>query len=231
MAKAKTKGAPDASIKGETQTLEPIEGGGLYSSGDVRILVIDDDPAIGRLVRATLAGHEFLIDVVSDPAKVNAALRRERHHVVILDYVLPGLVSSEVLTLVQETQPDASIIIVTAYPSFDSAQECLRAQTYDYITKPFAVDVLKKAVMRSLETRGLLRLTERAMREQIGAAIRDRRKALDLTLAELSQRTQVSLGYLSQLELGKNSASIDTLYRIALGLRIRLAELFQSVQA
>ncbi len=84
---------------------------------------------------------------------------------------------------------------------------------------------------RCLESRGLLRLSEEALREQLGAAIREKRKALGLTLAQMAQRTAVSLGYLSQIELGKNSASIETLYRIALGLRLRLADLFQAVQA
>ena len=46
----------------------------------------------------------------------------------------------------------------------------------------------------------------------------------------MAQRTGVSLGYLSQIELGKNSASIETLYRITLGLGIKMAELFQAVQ-
>ena len=49
-------------------------------------------------------------------------------------------------------------------------------------------------------------------------------------LAEMAKRTGVSLGYLSQIELGKNSASIETLYRISLGLGIKMAELFQTVQ-
>ena len=215
----------------EPGDLTPAERGRMYSAGEVRLVVIDDDPAVGRLVQATLAGHEFSIDVVSDPHQVEPALRQQTYHVVILDYVLPGLESIEVLKLVQETQPDASIIVVTAFPSIDSALQCLRAHTYDYITKPFQVDALKKAVIRCLESRGLLRLSEEALREQLGAAIRERRKALGLTLADMSKRTNVSLGYLSQIELGKNSASIETLYRIALGLRVRVADLFQSVQA
>jgi DNA-binding NtrC family response regulator len=135
------------------------------------------------------------------------------------------------LRQVQETQPDASIIVVTAFPSMDSALECLRAHTFDYITKPFQVDVLKRTVIRCLEGRGLLRLSEEALRETLGAAIRERRKALGLTLAEMAKRTNVSLGYLSQIELGKNSASIETLYRIALGLRVRVADLFQNLQS
>jgi len=46
----------------------------------------------------------------------------------------------------------------------------------------------------------------------------------------MANRTGVSLGYLSQIELGKNSASIETLYRISLGLGIKMSELFESVQ-
>ena len=42
--------------------------------------------------------------------------------------------------------------------------------------------------------------------------------------------TNVSLGYLSQIELGKNSASIETLYRICLALGMKMSELFQAVQ-
>jgi CheY-like chemotaxis protein len=223
-----TAGPPDdAAAKEKTK---PIATSRLYSAGEVRIVVIDDDPAIGRLVEATLAGHEFDIKIVSDPAKVEQVLRQQQYHVVILDYVLPGLQSADVLRRVQETQPGAAIIVVTGFPSIDSALECLRAHTYDYLTKPFQVDLLKKTVMRCLESRGLLRLSEEGLREQLGAAIRERRKALGLTLADMAKRTNLSLGYLSQIELGKNSASIETLYRIALGLRVRLVDLFQSLQ-
>ena len=210
---------------------KPLDAAKMYSANDVRLLVIDDDPAVGRLVEATLTGSEFHIEVVSDPRKVEPILREHPYHVVILDYVLPGLESADVLRLVQESQPDACIIVVTAFPSIDSALECLRAHTYDYITKPFQIELLKRTVLRCLESKGLLRLSEEALREQLGAVIRERRKALGLTLADMAKRTNISLGYLSQIELGKSSASIETLYRIALGLRVRVADLFQSVQA
>jgi DNA-binding response OmpR family regulator len=205
--------------------------GRMYSAGDVRLLVLDDDPAIGRLVQAALQGHDFTIDVVTDPSQVEAQVRAQPYHVVILDYVLPGLDTEQVIKWIQEFQADAAVIVITAFPSMDSAVHCLRAHTYDYLTKPFAVENLQRSVLRCLESRGLLRLSEEALREQLGSAIRERRKALGLTLAEMAKRTNVSLGYLSQIELGKNSASIETLYRIALGLRVRVADLFQSVQS
>lgn len=208
-----------------------LEASRFHSAGDVRILVIDDDPAIGRLVQAAFAGHDFHIDVVSDPSLVDMQLREHPYQVIILDYVLPGLESAQVMQSVRDLQSDASIIVITAYPSMDSALQCLRAHTYDYLTKPFQIELLQRSVMRCLESRGLLRLSEEALREQLGAVIRERRKAMGLTLAEMAKRTSISLGYLSQIELGKNSASIETLYRIALGLRVRVADLFQSLQS
>ncbi len=214
----------------------PISGsetediGKLQQASDVRILVLDDDAAIGLLIQSALKGRGFGIEVQTNAALIEGQLKKEQYQLILLDYVLPGLESQTVLEWIHTYQPDASIIVVTAYPSIDSALHCLRSHTYDYITKPFALDHLQKTVTRCLESRGLLRMSEEALREQLGNAIRERRKALGLTLAEMAKRTNVSLGYLSQIELGKNSASVETLYRIALGLRVRIADLFQSVQ-
>ncbi len=202
----------------------------MYCPSEVRILVLDDDDSICRMIQAALSSSTFKVDAVSDPGQLTNALHTQVYHVIILDYVLPGLEASQVLDCLRQTQPEASIIVITAHPSIDSALSCLRARTYDYLTKPFQVSDLQRVVHRCLEGRGLLRLSEEALRESLGTVIRERRKALGLTLAQMAQRTGVSLGYLSQIELGKNSASIETLYRISLGLGFKMADLFQSVQ-
>ena len=206
------------------------EQAGLYCPSEVRILILDDDESICRMIQAAVASSTFKVDIVSDPLHIEDALHSGAYHMIILDYVLPGLEAEQVLDWIRETQPDASIIVVTAYPSIDSALSCLRARTYDYLTKPFQVSHLQRVVNRCLESRGLLRMSEEALRESLGAIIRERRKSHGLTLAQMAQRTGVSLGYLSQIELGKNSASIETLYRITLGLGMKLSELFQAVQ-
>jgi len=203
----------------------------LQSSGDIRILILDDDPATCSVIQAALSNRDFIIDVVSDPQLVESALSQsQQYHLIVLDYVLPGLEPEQVFAWIRDTQPEANIVVVTGYPSVDSALSCLRARTYDYLTKPFQVDQLREIVFRCLEGKGLLRMTEDALREALGTAIRDRRKTLGLTLSNMSTKTGVSLGYLSQIELGKNSASIETLYRICLALGMKMSELFQSVQ-
>ena len=200
-------------------------------SGEIRILVVDDDPATCAVIQAALANRDFQIDTVTDPMLVEGVLSRQRHyHLIVMDYVIPGLDADQVFGWVRDNQPEANIVVVTGYPSVDSALSCLRARTYDYLTKPFQVDHLREIVIRCLEGKGLLRMTEAALRESLGAAIREKRKQLGFTLSNMSERTGVSLGYLSQIELGKNSASIETLYRICLALGIKMSDLFTAVQ-
>lgn len=200
------------------------------TAGEIRILVLDDDPQTCHLIQALLSNHGFVIDTLSDPSQIEGWLKGQQYHLIVMDYVLPGLDTELVFQWVKEHQPDASVIVVTAYPSVESALNCLRARTYDYLTKPFQVEQLRSLVIRCLENKGLLRMTEEALRETLGNVIRDRRKGQKLTLQQMSDRTGVSLGYLSQIELGKNSASIETLYRICLALGMKMAELFTAIQ-
>ncbi len=200
------------------------------TSGEIRLLILDDDPQTCHLIQALLSNQGFVIDTLSDPSQVEGWLKGQQYHLIIMDYVLPGLEADLVLRWIRDHQPDASVIVVTAFPTVESALNCLRARTYDYLTKPFQVEQLRSLVVRCLENKGLLRMTEEALRESLGAVIRDKRKTAKLTLQQMSDRTGVSLGYLSQIELGKNSASIETLYRICLALSMKMSDLFTAIQ-
>jgi CheY-like chemotaxis protein len=200
------------------------------TAGEIRLLILDDDPQTCHLIQALLSNHGFVIDTLSDPSQVEGWLKGQQYHLIVMDYVLPGLEADQVFQWVKDHQPDASVIVVTAYPTVESALNCLRARTYDYLTKPFQVEQLRSLVIRCLENKGLLRMTEEALRESLGNVIRDKRKSQKLTLQQMSDKTGVSLGYLSQIELGKNSASIETLYRICLALGMKMSDLFTAIQ-
>jgi DNA-binding response OmpR family regulator len=203
---------------------------GLQVVGEIKILVLDDDPSVCHFIKEALGNPHYKLDTVSEPTQMEAKLKSKRYQLILMDYVIPGLQPEQIFAWVQKHQPDASIIVVTGYPSIDSALNCLRARTFDYLTKPVQLALLQKTVTHCLESKGLLRMSEEALREALGAVIREKRKAQNMTLAQLAERTKVSLGYLSQIELGKNSASIETLYRISLGIGSKLAELFQAVE-
>ena len=202
-----------------------------YLPSEVFVLVVDDEPSLCALVKDVLSRPGFTIDTVIDGTELEAQLQQRDYHVIILDYVMPGVTAEQVFDWLRRYQPDASVIVVTGYPSLDSVVSCLRARAFDYLTKPFDLAQLRQVFRRCLEAKGLLRLSESALRETLGATIRQRRKSLGLTLAQMAQRTNISLGYLSQIELGKNSASIETLYRICLGLGIKMSDLFSSIRS
>src|SRR5687767_7245279 len=61
----------------------PGEAGCLYRQTEVRILVMDDDAAVCRVIQAALAPNDFKVDVLSDPAQVEAALQLQPYHLII----------------------------------------------------------------------------------------------------------------------------------------------------
>jgi len=199
----------------------------------IRILIIDDEEAVCRVIESALADDDFQVDSISDPQLIENRLSDNSAHeydLVLLDLILPMVQPHEIFAWLREHQPEASIVVITGQPTFASAIDSLRARVFDYVTKQFSVAALRRVVTRCLESKGLLRLTDTALREAIGRSIRDRRKALDLTLAPVAARSGVSVGYLSQVELGKNNASIETLYRICMAVRTPLSELFQCIE-
>src|SRR5438876_9890613 len=98
----------------------PAPLGELQSSGDIRILILDDDPATCSVIQAALSNRDFQIDAVSDPMLVESVLSRRGHyHLIIMDYVMPGLEADQVFGWVRDFQPEANVVVVTGYPSVD----------------------------------------------------------------------------------------------------------------
>src|SRR3954463_10404043 len=73
----------------------------LQSSGDIRILIVDDEPSTCAVIQAALSNPDFQTEVVSDPMMVEHTLRSGTYHLIILDYVLPGLEAEQVVAWVR----------------------------------------------------------------------------------------------------------------------------------
>jgi transcriptional regulator with XRE-family HTH domain len=75
-----------------------------------------------------------------------------------------------------------------------------------------------------------MRLSGQALCQAVGAAIRDRRKVLKMTLETLAKRIGISLGYLSQIERGEVTISLETLYRASLIMGVRMTDFLQEIE-
>lgn len=194
----------------------------------LRMLCVDDEPTFVETYRKYFAKRGFEVDIATNARDFEELLRTRHHHVILLDYYLDNdKTSGDVLmAMVEQYDRDASILVVTGRPSLETAIVSLRQRAFDYLKKPVKIDELASAVNRALEAKGLLRLSASELQRRIGEKIREGRKAKSLTLAQLAERTGLSVGFLSQIELGKNSASVDTLYRIATALGVQAGDFF-----
>jgi len=122
--------------------------------GPYRLLIVEDEPLM-RSIIVQLARSEGY-EVTEAPA-AEVALRifeKEKIDLAILDLNLTsGGNGLDLLRKMRELDPEVMGIIVTAYASVESAVEALHQGAYDYITKPFANDHLKKVMRNALEAR------------------------------------------------------------------------------
>ena len=145
---------------------------------ETRVLVIDDEPGLVRMLRRLLeeAGHEVMEAL--EEAAVIAALEAEPE-VVLLDLRLgrsdkAACGSSAWIGEIRRHSPDSEIIVMTGYASVDSAVACMRAGAFDYLEKPFHDRDLVIQRVRSALERRQLRMRNRELEGEL-----DRRSTLD----------------------------------------------------
>jgi DNA-binding NtrC family response regulator len=135
--------------------------------GPYRLLVVEDEPLM-RSIIVQLARSEGY-EVMDAPAAEIALqiFEKEKIDLAILDLNLTsGGSGLDLLRKMRELDPEVMGIIVTAYASVESAVEALHQGAYDYITKPFANDHLKKVMRNALEGKALFR-ENRFLRQEL----------------------------------------------------------------
>ena len=104
----------------------------------------------------------------------------------------------------------------------------MKLDAVDYIKKPFNVDEFRKVIARVMRKKGLALTPEEELHKVIGDTIRNFRKGKTLTLKQMARRTGLSVSLLSQIERAETSASISSLYKISVGLQVKIRDLFGS---
>jgi len=134
-----------------------------------RVLVIDDDPAIVRLLRTILVREGFEVSGAEDGEAGLARASLEKPDLVVLDFELPKLDGIEVLTRLKVDAPDLPIVMLTGHDDIKLAVRAMQLGACHYVTKPFDPDEITVVVRRALEMRALT--TEILdLRRQVGGA-------------------------------------------------------------
>ncbi len=192
----------------------------------VKILIVDDDRAICDYMQTLLERDGYAVKTLSDPTTIDDEVKNGGYHLIVLDLMMPKMDGLEALKRVRKIDSDVAVIIFTGYPTVESAQESMKLDAVRYLKKPFNVDEFREALDSIMRKKGLARTPEEQLHKVIGDTIRNLRKEKDLTLKQMSRRTNLSVSLLSQIERAESSASISSLYKIAQALDARIQDLF-----
>jgi DNA-binding response OmpR family regulator len=107
-----------------------------------RILIVEDDTAIARLVQDNLVFDGFEVECQSDGRHALADVRRFQPDLVLLDLMLPGVDGLEICRTLSQATERTPVIIITARTQKDDRVLGLEVGADDYVTKPFALDEL-----------------------------------------------------------------------------------------
>jgi nitrogen regulation protein NR(I) len=121
------------------------------------VLIVDDEVNIRRVLAAMLKREGYEVTTAADGEQALAVLQKTPVHVVVTDLVMPRLGGMELLRRVAADLPDVPVIVITAHGSVDSAVAALKAGAFDYITKPFEQEELKKVIAKAARAHDLER--------------------------------------------------------------------------
>jgi CheY-like chemotaxis protein/tRNA A-37 threonylcarbamoyl transferase component Bud32 len=117
-----------------------------------RILVADDDAALGRLVTRMLAEAGYAVDTVLRGDAARDRLDSQQYTVVLSDVNMPGLRGPELLRACRQRWPDTEVILITGEPELAAAVQCVKEGAFDYLSKPVEAAVLLAKVASAVDS-------------------------------------------------------------------------------
>jgi two-component system response regulator AtoC len=116
-----------------------------------RVLVVDDEAVVRTGMARVLQRQGMEVQVAASGVEALERMAEQPFTVVFLDIKMPGMDGVEVLRCIRSQHPATTVIMITGYPTTESAIECLKLGAVDYLMKPFRVDELEVLLLKALE--------------------------------------------------------------------------------
>lgn len=120
-----------------------------------RVLIVDDEKVIRDSFSRVLLKEGYTVQAVESGRLALERVTEESFDIVLLDLKMPGLDGMETLRELREKDPDVVSIMITGYPTIESAVKAVKLGAYDYLTKPCSPEELRIVVARAAERRKL----------------------------------------------------------------------------
>jgi len=101
-----------------------------------KILIVDDEEVVRLSFMRILGGTNCNVKAVSTWSQISQLMQQDPYDVVLLDLRMPEMDGITVLKALKQRWPESEVIIITGYPTLESAKEAVALGAYDYLTKP-----------------------------------------------------------------------------------------------
>ena len=115
----------------------------------MRVLIAEDDRTLRTVMDRALSGRELHTTTCGDGAEALALLQGDRFDVLVADIRMPGMSGLELLRRARELDDAPHVIVITAQNTMSNAIEAMKGGAYEYLCKPFDLDVFEELVLRA----------------------------------------------------------------------------------
>jgi DNA-binding NtrC family response regulator len=126
------------------------------SGTDTRVLIVDDEEIVRESLGGWLEKDGYLVAAAPDGRSAVERMKGESWNVVLVDLKMPGMDGLQVLEEARKLQPDAAVIIMTAYATVDTAVTAMKLGAFDYLIKPFDPEELTLLMKKVVTQQNLL---------------------------------------------------------------------------
>jgi DNA-binding NtrC family response regulator len=121
-----------------------------------RILVVDDEWAMQEALRDWLKEDGYEVGLASSGEEAIVQAKQKNWEVILLDLKMPGMDGLEALKRLKEVNPEAEILMMTAYATVDTAVQAMKEGAFDYLVKPFDPDEVEMQIKKIVQHKDLV---------------------------------------------------------------------------
>jgi putative two-component system response regulator len=183
-----------------------------------RLIVVDDEEPIRRMLARLLERHGYFCEVAPDGEQARIALNEHHFDLLLTDMDMPGMSGLDLIMQVSKEHPDTATVMVTGMDDTSLAHTALEMGAYGYVIKPFEPNEILISVANALRRREL-EMENRSHRIRLEQMIRDRTGELWSAIARLEQAEQ-------ELRLSQE----ETIQRLSIAAEFRDNETARHIQ-
>jgi len=114
--------------------------------GAAQILVVDDEPTVGDLIKNTLEMGRYQVTTILSSLEALQIIKQKHFDLIFLDLLMPEIDGSELFKHIREIDKDVPVVIVTGYPHSEVMEKAMEYGPFTVIKKPFMINDVRSVV-------------------------------------------------------------------------------------